>query len=256
MNEFNFDKAFRVIRRNYGCPGPDGLSIKHIKSDYQSHKKYLQQQLQNNTFKFGVPRYSLITKNGPKVRTIYIYNLYDKWIQQCINISIEPYYIEPLLAPYVFFSRRGIGDGRKAAAKYILKSKPKYLLRLDILDFFASINRAKLIALLKSTPIPDNLIKLIEDSFIHLPRGIPIGNVLSPKLSNLYLSPLDQLFPKNYARYCDDMFFALSNQAEKSSVIGKVSESLSKLELALNIKKINLVFNPTEESFRNFPALE
>lgn len=32
-------KAFGIIRRNYGCPGPDHLSIQDIKYDMVSHTK-------------------------------------------------------------------------------------------------------------------------------------------------------------------------------------------------------------------------
>lgn len=109
----------------------------------------------------------------------------------------------------------------------------RYVLQLDIREFFPSIDHALLLQTLQRHLADRRVIDLCEkiiasgrdvlaesytpvlfpgdDLFaIERPRGLPIGNLSSQFWANVYLHPFD-MFVKHelrcnaYARYCDDM---------------------------------------------------
>jgi len=239
------NRAFRILRRNYGCPGNDRLSIKEIKKSYKYYIEKLTQQIDNKSYKFEAhPKFITIYDSCKSGRRIFIYNVLERWVQHYIKLHIDPL-INLVLSEYVYAYRRGKTDIE--SYDYILKNKPEYVLRLDIENFFESIDKNYLFELLKEIGVHKDLIKLIKNSYSHHKIGLPAGHVLSCTLSNLYLKNFDYKFPHNYTRYSDDMMFALNSRYDVENSIKLVEHLLDEYNFKLNHNKTKVFVKPTME---------
>lgn len=92
---------------------------------------------------------------------------------------------------------------------------PFFVYKLDIKDFYESINRNKVIEKLLKSPIVSYKTKILIKRFFELPqvsleRGLPRGIGLSATMAELYLEDFDDKVKRTnsvfyYARYVDDI---------------------------------------------------
>jgi hypothetical protein len=54
------------------------------------------------------------------------------------------------------------------------------------------------------------------------------------------VSGIDNMFDSKYARFSDDMFFALNDAKEQGNIINKLGPELRKLNLSINFEKLRL----------------
>lgn len=241
-------KAFRNIRRNYGCPGNDGVSISKVRANYKSYEYVVWQKLKEDIYVFErEPKCVTISDYLGKKREIFIYNVVERWIQEFLKLQIEPA-IDGTLSEYVYAFRRGKSD--IDSYKYILKNNPRFVLCTDIKDYFCSINKGKLFVSLEDLGLEDNLLNLVKKSLAHSVEGLPSGHVLSCMLSNYNLKNFDLIFPKNYTRYSDDMMFGLETMQEAQKILRIVDGLLSAYNFKLNPEKTKIIMNPTLEKIQ------
>lgn len=128
----------------------------------------------------------------------------------------------------------------------------KYLLRLDLTNFFESITRRDIERFsddVISKVFPEfeqNDIKLLANIICRKDK-ITIGSVTSPALSNAICYNLDEKISRiakyygvKYTRYADDLFFSTKNKDVLKIVQKKVSNIIANLDypkLTLNKKK-------------------
>jgi len=135
--------------------------------------------------------------------------------------------------------------------------KTVWLLKGDIRKFFASINHQILKnILLKYIVDPDllNLFGQVIDSFNtpgKIGVGLPLGNLTSQLLVNVYMNELDQFVKrtlkiKYYIRYADDFVFLSDNKEELIAL-------RPKLETFLN-EHLGLVLHPKKTFFKTIAS--
>lgn len=239
-------KAFRIIRRNYGCPGNDGISISDIKRNYKKYEDIVLRCLREgdgSIFELS-PKHIVINDYLGKKREIFVYNSIERWIQECLKLQIEPS-IEAVLPEYIYAFRRGKSD--IDSYKYILKDSPKFILRTDIKDYFHTINKEKLLANLEELNIGKEVLVLAMKSLKHCKKGLPPGHVLSCMLSNVNLRKFDYEFSRRYTRYSDDMMFGLDSEIEVDEILERIKALLKEYDFYLNHAKTRIVENPTLE---------
>lgn len=130
------------------------------------------------------------------------------------------------------------------------KTKPCFVLKCDVRKFFANIDHGVLKKILQDT-IQDtdilNLFGTIIDSFEteqKSNKGLPIGNLTSQLLVNIYMNEFDQFVKhkvkaKYYIRYADDFVFLSGDKKWLEDLLPQVSDFLeSKLKLALHPNKV------------------
>lgn len=94
-------------------------------------------------------------------------------------------------------------------------TKTCWVLKCDIRKFFASIDHQVLIKILKENIQDENIIWLLREVIIsfytkdRLNTGLPLGNLTSQLLVNIYMNKFDQWIKhkmkvKYYIRYADD----------------------------------------------------
>ncbi|MBN1162750.1 hypothetical protein JXA34_03330 [Patescibacteria group bacterium] len=232
------DKSFKFLRRNYGCPGLDGISLKKMKRDYIKHKnivsrKYIEDQINVLPIKTT----TIIDYTG-RDRDIFVYCIHERWLQMYLKLQIKQN-VERTLEDYVFGYRKGMTMGN--LNDYLRSIGSKYVVHLDIVRYFDHIDREILFNYLVSTVgVDGDILVKIRKSVSHTNKGLPQGNVLSPILSNVYLTPFDRFFPKRYARFSDDLYFALDTLEEKDGLIEKADAQLRKLNLKINYTKLEV----------------
>lgn len=238
-------KAFKILRRNYGCPGNDGISISTVKKDFNFYEESIWEKVKDGSYEFEeVPKKVFIKDYLGNDREIFVYNVFDRWVQEFLRLQIDEV-VGGALADYVYAFRRKRSDLQ--SYEYVLRNTPKLILRLDIKDYFRSINRESIVSCLVGLDIEEEVLVLIKKSLAHAPRGLPPGNVLSCVLSNLSLKDFDSLFPSNYARYSDDMLFGFENIKQVEVFIEGIEDILKTYGFRLNSGKIKIIADPTLE---------
>lgn len=135
---------------------------------------------------------------------------------------------------------RGIMRGMRQIKKILVQDRKytKYCLKLDIKNFYPSIDKLRLknkfhkIIKDKETL---HLINLIIDSSS---EGVPVGNYTSQWFANFYLQDLDhfikeQLKVKYYVRYMDDMILFSNNKKELRKVKIEIENFLKNEKLTI-----------------------
>ena len=127
----------------------------------------------------------------------------------------------------------------------------KYILKLDIKDFFNSVSYVDIYNIFKEYGFPNRICGLLSNLVTYddyLPQGAPT----SPYLSNLVLRDFDCIIGKwcainniNYTRYSDDLTFSMNTYHKE--LIRFVRVNLYKYGLELNNDKICLINNSNKQ---------
>ena len=198
--------------------------------------------------------YTAFYVQDPKLRRIHKASVRDRVLHQAVYRTLYQIFDESFIHDsYSSRDRKGTHRGvkrfeefsRKVTANY---SRGGFALKCDIRKFFDSIDHSILISLLEQK-IPDEkfldlVLKIIRSFSVSPNKGLPLGNVTSQILANVYMNELDQfmkhgLKAKYYIRYCDDFVILHDSREYLDESIGEMKELLSKrLKLDLHPNKI------------------
>lgn len=236
-------KALGILRKNYSCPGEDGVSYKSIKKEYLFHISEITKRFEdilNGKRQFSKPRGVEIIDAHKKERLIYVYNIYDRIIQQCVKLLINSI-VKSRISEKVLSHKTGIDVNVKIKEFLYASENIESVLRLDVENYSSNIDKEILFEMLTSIGVSKVLVSTIKASFLHCENGIPAGNCLSALLSDFYLSPIDLLFENGYARFSDDMFFAIKHSEEVNAIMDKITPVLTNLKLKINKSKQEII---------------
>ena len=208
----------------------------------------LQSDLQNHTYTHG--SYQAFRINDPKPRSIHKASVRDRLLHHAIYRVLYPFFDRTFITDS--YSCR-IGKGTHRALNRFREfgcrvgrnnTRTCWVLKCDIRKFFASIDQKVLLDILrKYIPDADTLWPLerviISFSSSAVGKGLPLGNLTSQLLVNIYMNTFDQfmkhtLKAKHYIRYADD-FVILSEDRnwleQKLPIIGTFLQERLRLEL-------------------------
>lgn len=194
--------------------------------------------------------------HDPKRRQIHKASVRDRLVHQAVVNVIEPLF-EPRFIHDSFSCRKGKGTHAGVARlRYFLRkssrnnSRPAFVLKCDILQFFASVDHAELLDLLSiyvSGKATLNLLAEIINSFSATPgKGIPLGNLTSQLFANVYMHEFDffmkhHLREKYYARYCDDFVIVSDSRQHLLNLTQLIANFLEeRLKLTVHPNKITI----------------
>ena len=158
--------------------------------------------------------YRCFTVHEPKERHIAAAPFRDRVVHHALCAALEPVFE----TRYIFDSyacRKNKGAHRAVARAQQFARSSRYFLKCDIRKYFDSVPHGRVKALLGRQFKDRRFLALLgcivdHNAPNHEPgRGIPIGNLTSQYLANVYLDQLDhfvkeQLHIKRYLRYMDD----------------------------------------------------
>ena len=206
---------------------------------------------------FSIPQKIIITKlNSSKKRTVYSFNNDETWVLKLMTYLLYRY--DDILSDNCYSFRRS--TTAKNAFDRIMKIDnldEKYVLKLDIHDYFNSIDVDILMRILDEKIDDKELLKFFDellhvdkciynDEIIEEKRGAMAGVPLASFFANVYLDSLDRLFEnRDYFRYSDDLIIFCDSDEEANLCFEKIKNHIENKGLLLNEEKTT-IFKPHE----------
>lgn len=225
----------------------------------------LHSELASKTYKHG--GYHAFNICDPKPRNIHKASVRDRLVHHAVYRILYPFFDRKFIADS--YSCRLEKGMHKALNRFrdfafiVSKNHTRtcWVLKCDIRKFFANINHETLMNILRRY-IPDaDILTLLQGVIASFDApgkrgiGLPLGNLTSQLLVNIYMNEFDQfakhsLKEKYYIRYADDFVFLSEDRVHLQALIAKIEEFLAQqLGLALHPDKL---FLKTFQSGVNF----
>lgn len=239
------------------------LPGKRGKPDVQRFGRYLMDNLIELHHDLATKRYrhgpyQAFNISDPKPRRIHKASVRDRVLHHAIYRMLYPFFDKAFIADS-YSCRVDKGTHKalnrfRATAYRVSKNHTRtcWVLKCDVTRFFASIDQNILLYIL-STYIPDtDILGLLEEiikSFETLGKpgiGLPLGNLTSQLLVNVYLNEFDQyakhiLKAKRYLRYADDFVLLSDDRDWLEAQIKPIRHFLHDcLQLSLHPHKVSI----------------
>lgn len=214
-----------------------------------SHKIFkLHFDLKNKSYQHG--GYQSFNISDPKPRNIHKAIVRDRLLHHAVYRILYLYFDRLFI--FDSYSCRNFKGTHKALQRFakfgrkVSKNNTKqcWILKGDIKKCFASINHEILIKVLKEHIKNENIIWLLEKIILSFKKGLPLGNLTSQLLVNIYLNKLDQFIKhrmkvKYYVRYADDFVVFSQDKDYLWELVPKISDFLEEeLKLSLHPNKL------------------
>ena len=241
----------------------------------------LQQQLHQQSYQPGAYRQFMVRE--PKLRLISAAPYRDRVVHHALCNLVEPIFDKTFVGDS-YACRAGKGT-HAAIERFSRFSRGyKYLLKADIRQYFPSIDHQILKSMfgrkikdrqvlwlmnkvVDSSRQPERVNHYFEGDDLLTPlerrRGLPIGNLTSQFMANLYLNPMDHwikqdLRAKAYLRYSDDLAIFSDDKEWLKQVEGQLEIFLAQ-QLRLKLHPVKTRIRQVKEGigflgFRIFPT--
>jgi RNA-directed DNA polymerase len=264
-------KAYQMAKENDGAPGIDGVTFEDIESSPGGVNGFLEQIRNELVTHQYLPlrnrRKEIPKDGGTKVRVLGIPAIRDRVVQGALALILEPIFdadFQPGCCAYR--ERRSAHQAVHRVVVAIGQEKTR-VIDLDLKAYFDNVKHHILLA---------KVAKRIQDKdVLHLlklmlkangKKGVPQGGVISPLLSNIYLTQVDEMLERakevtrefkftrlEYARYADDLVVLVDSHPRQGWLLKKVEqrlrEELAKLQVEVNEEKSRIVDLMKGESF-------
>lgn len=247
------EEAFAHVAANKGAPGPDRQTIEEVRQRLPSILANLRKMLLDGTFRPGEIRRVWIPKAvGQGLRGLGIPNVVDRMVQEAVRLVLEPLY-EPLFheSSHGFRPNRGCHTAIAEARGYVEEGY-HWVVDLDLEKFFDRVHHQRLMAQLAARVEDKRLLVLIgrmlkaqvvmpDGVKVATEEGVPQGGPLSPLLSNVVLSELDDELSRRglrFVRYADDANIYVRSKRAGHRVMRSVVQFIQRrLRLKVNEAK-------------------
>jgi len=253
-------EAYQLAKANDGAPGIDGVTFEAIEeSGVEGFLRQIRDELLTNTYRPMPARKKEIPKDGGKVRVLSIPAIRDRVVQGALKLILEPIF-EADFQPgsYGYRPKRTAHQAVNRVAQAIVESKTR-IIDIDLRAYFDNVQHYLLLEKVAR--------RVQDDAVMHLlkmilkatgAKGVPQGGVISPVLSNLYLTEVDRMLEKaiattrcgkytyvQYARFADDLVILLDSHRRHDWLVRAVErrlrEELAKLRVEINEDKSRMV---------------
>ncbi|MGO9837349.1 MAG: reverse transcriptase domain-containing protein [Polyangiaceae bacterium] len=161
IDEAALKRAYDSIRKD-AAVGVDGITKEQYGQDLDVKLRDLHQRLRSKTWRHQSVRRVHIPKEQGKTRPIGISSVEDKVVQGAVREVLEAVY-EPVFLDVSFGFRRGRGahDALRALHRVLYQGEVNWILEADIVSFFDSVDRRKLMEMLRERVADGSLLRLI-----------------------------------------------------------------------------------------------
>lgn len=261
--------VYRITYINKGkkTAGVDGVSIPNLpKKETDKIRLKLLSEINIKKIPDAIKRVYIPKPNGKK-RPLGMPTLIDRIIQAIFKIAIEPiaeYHFHD--NSYGFRPKRSCHDAIDSLRKYLAQPNRKtYIVEGDIKGCFDHISHEHITESLGKWKIPAYAVNCIKkmlkakilENFIHhdSTEGTPQGGVISPMLSNVALTGLDNYITERFGtiayhggkhkispmiRYADDFVIICRSKFQAKMVKEATGEYLKTIGLTLSKEKTHI----------------
>jgi RNA-directed DNA polymerase len=254
-------EAYQLAKANNGAPGIDGVTFEAIEaSGVDTFLAEIQDALVTRTYRPMRLRQKAIPKEGGKgLRVLSIPTIRDRVVQGALKLILEPIF-EADFQPgsYGYRPKRSAHDAVQRVAEAIVQYKTR-VIDVDLQAYFDNIRHHILLAKVAqrvNDPEVLHVLKLMLE--VSGKKGVAQGGVLSPLLSNLYLTAVDRMLERakevtrrgrytylEYARFADDLVILVDAYPQHDwllkAVDKRLREELATLQVAINEEKSRIV---------------
>ena len=261
-------EAYEMAKSNDGAPGIDGVTFEAIEeSGVENFLKQIRDELVNNTYRPMPTRKKEIPKDGGKVRVLSIPAIRDRVVQGALKLILEPIFEADFQSgSYGYRPKRTAHQAVNRVAQAIVEEKTR-VIDLDLRAYFDNVRHSLLLAKVAR--------RVNDEAMMHLlkmilkatgKKGVPQGGVVSPLLSNIYLTEVDRMLEKaiattrrnkythvQYARFADDLVVLIDSHPRHDWLVKaaerRLREEFAKLGVEINEEKSRMVDLSKGESF-------
>jgi RNA-directed DNA polymerase len=260
--------AYEVAKQNDGAPGVDGVTFEAIETDgVDTFLDQLREELVQRRYRPQRPRKVGIPKEGGKVRQLSIPAIRDRVVQGALKLILEPIF-EADFQPgsYGYRPKQSAHAAVQRVSEAIVQGKT-YVIDLDLRSYFDTVRHHIVLAKVARRVRDDAVLWLLRVILRASGRqGVPQGGVISPVLSNVYLTEVDRMLERakaatryqqwtsvEYARFADDLVVLVDAHPRqrwlRTAVEQRLREELAKLQVEVNEEKSRRVDLTQGESF-------
>ena len=261
-------EAYRMAKENGGAPGIDGVTFEAIgESGVQDFLMRIRDELIARTYQPMRARKKEIPKEGGEVRVLSIPAIRDRVVQGAVKLILEPIF-EADFQPgsYGYRPKRTAHQAVNRVAQAIVESKTR-IIDIDLRAYFDNVQHPLLLAKVARRVQDDEVMHLLKMMLKATgKKGVPQGGVISPLLSNLYLTEVDRMLERaiettrngkytyvQYARFADDLVILIDSHPRHDwlmkAVDRRLREELAKLQVEINEEKSRIVDLAKGDSF-------
>ncbi|MEK7115068.1 MAG: reverse transcriptase/maturase family protein [Patescibacteria group bacterium] len=239
--------------REFVCGKRNRCDVQEFHFNLMDNIFSLHSDLANHTYKHGP--YQGFSIWDPKPRSIHKASIRDRLVHHAVYRVLYPFFDKIFISDS--FSCRFKKGTHKSLNRFRLFSytvsknntQTCWILKCDLKKFFATIDQTILINILEKCITDKSIIWLLKEiissfSSMRTGVGLPLGNLTSQLLVNIYMNEFDQFIKhglgvKYYIRYADDFVILLNNKNSLQQQIGPIKEFIEqKLKLTIHPDKI------------------
>ncbi len=254
----NLAWAWEEVADKKSGAGIDGVTLEEFARHWEANLVELRQVVRGNRYRPDPLQRFTIPKRDGSPRLLGNLTVRDKVLQRAVLRVLDDQYER-----YFLDCSFGYRPGRsvKHAVEKIVEARDfgrLWVLDADIDDFFNSLDHNLLLRFLRETIADEQLLALImvwlKSGRLDPARsiGTPLGAVISPLLSNIYLHYLDLIMTNSippfgqfddpapdwvYVRYADDFVVLCRTETQARLALQWVQETATTLRLQLEPSK-------------------
>ena len=253
-------EAYALAKANHGAPGIDGVTFDVIEaSGVEGFLQQLRDELVSRTYRPLRCRRKAIPKDGNKVRILSIPAIRDRVVQGALKLLLEPIF-EADFQPgsYGYRPKRTAHQAVDRVAEAIVQNKTR-VVDLDLRAYFDNVRHDLLLGKVARRVNDADVLALLKRMLKASGKtGVPQGGVISPLLSNLYLTEVDRMLERakevtrsgkytyvEYARFADDIVILVDAYPRHdwllTAVTRRLREELASLRVEVNEEKSRIV---------------
>ena len=226
--------AYAVAKQNDGAPGIDGVTFEAIEAaGVEPFLAQLRDELVSRTYRpLRNRRVEILKDGGPKVRVLGIPPIRDRVVQGALKHILEPIFEADFHdGAYGYRPKRTAQQAVDRVAEAIVRNKTR-VIDVDLAAYFDSVRHDLLLAKVARRVNDRDILHLVKLMLkASGKRGVPQGGVISPLLSNIYLTEVDAMLERakvvtangthtyvEYARYADDLVIQIGRASCRERV--------------------------------------